>query len=142
VELVVSVNRGGLKRGDGAAPEPSAPVRARVAAAVERQVRRAGCLNGRLPSQGLRVHCTFDASGEALLEAASGRFALSARAQDGIRRVARTLADLAGSAAIRNGHVAEAISLRAERQLGGGGLARRGSGEPAQAGDRAQGRQE
>ena len=49
VDLVVSVNRGGLRRGDGARAEPSAPVRARVAGAVERQVRRSGCLNGRLP---------------------------------------------------------------------------------------------
>jgi magnesium chelatase family protein len=145
VDLVVSVNRGGLRRGDSAAPEPSAPVRARVAAAVERQVRRTGCLNGRLPSQGLRAHCAFDVAGEALLEAASGRFALSARAQDGIRRVARTLADLAGSDVILNAHLAEAISLRAERQLGGGGGAGpppRGSGAPAQGGDRAHGGQE
>ncbi|MBL8201192.1 MAG: YifB family Mg chelatase-like AAA ATPase [Chromatiales bacterium] len=138
VDLVVSVTRGGMRPG-ATPPEPSAPVRARVAGAVERQVRRSGCLNGRLPAQGLRTHCTFDTGGEALLEAASGRFALSARAQDGIRRVARTLADLAGSDAIRTGHVAEAISLRAERQLGSGGRSRRGSGEAAQAGDRAQG---
>jgi magnesium chelatase family protein len=106
---------------------------------VERQVRRSGCLNGRLPAPGLRAHCAFDAGGEALLEAASGRFALSARAQDGIRRVARTLADLAGSEAIHTGHVAEAISLRAERQLGSRGLSRRGSGVPVEPDDQAQG---
>lgn len=139
VDLVVSVNRGGIRPVGRASPEPSAPVRARVGAAVARQVRRSGCLNGRLPAQDLRVHCAFDAAGEALLEAASGRFALSARAQDGIRRVARTLADLDASDAIRPGHVAEAISLRAERQLGGAGPVRRGSGEPAQAGERTEG---
>jgi magnesium chelatase family protein len=92
-----------------------------------------------LPAPGLRTHCAFDAGGEALLEAASGRFALSARAQDGIRRVARTLADLGGSDVIRTAHVAEAISLRAERQLGSRGPSRRESGEPAHAGNRAQG---
>jgi magnesium chelatase family protein len=139
VDLVVSVSRSGLGRADGVCPEPSSPVRARVAGAVERQVLRSGCLNGRLSAHGLRSHCAFDGGGEALLEAASGRFALSARAQDGIRRVARTLADLAGSEVIRREQVAEAISLRAERQLGNVVLARRWPGEPAQAGDRAEG---
>jgi magnesium chelatase family protein len=142
VDLVVSMNRRGMASAAGERPEPSSPVRARVAGAVDLQIRRSGCLNGRLPAQRLRHLCAFDAGGEALLEAASGRFALSARAQDGIRRVARTLADLALSEPIRTGHVAEAISLRAERQLGSRGPARRGSGAPEQDGDRAQGRQE
>ncbi len=142
VDLVVSVNRSGMATGNSAKGEPSSPVRARVAGAVERQVRRSGCRNSRLPVRDLRNYCTFDSAGEALLEAASGRFALSARAQDGIRRVARTLADLAGSEVIGTGHVAEAISLRAERHLGSRGSSRRESGEAAQAGDRAQGRQE
>jgi magnesium chelatase family protein len=143
VDLVVSVNRSGLAAAAGQGPEPSGPVRTRVAGAIDRQMRRSGCLNGRLPAPGLRQHCAFDAGGEALLAAASGRFALSARAQDGIRRVARTVADLAASEVIRTGDVAEAISLRAERQLGRGGPALRGSGEAAaQAGERAQGRQE
>ena len=139
VDLVVSVNRGGMGPAAAKAPEPSLPVRARVADAMARQVRRSGCLNARLPAQGLRNHCAFDPGGEALLEAASSRFALSARAQDGIRRVARTVADLQGSADVRTGHVAEAISLRAERQLGGSGLPRRESGVAAESGDRAQG---
>ncbi|MEQ1801113.1 MAG: YifB family Mg chelatase-like AAA ATPase [Gammaproteobacteria bacterium] len=142
VDLVVSVNRSGMRVVGSAAPEPSAPVRARVAGAAALQLGRRGCLNGRLDAPGLRRHCAFDRAGEALLEAGSGRFALSARAQDGIRRVARTLADLAGSDPIRTNHVAEAISLRAERQLMGGGAARRESAEPAESGDRAQGRQE
>jgi magnesium chelatase family protein len=88
--------------------------------AAARQIQRGGCLNGRLAAHGLRTHCIFDRSGEALLEAASSRFVLSARAQDGVRRVARTLADLAGTDVIATSHVAEAISLRAERQIGSG----------------------
>jgi magnesium chelatase family protein len=119
VDLVVSVGRSGPARCDAPAAEASVTVRARVAAAVARQQARAGCLNARLPAAGLRAYCRFDARGEALLEAASARFALSARAQDAIRRVARTIADLAGSTAIEGPHVAEAVSQRAERQLGG-----------------------
>ncbi len=115
VDLIVSVNRSALRGGEA---ETSATVRARVAGAVARQQRRSGCLNGRLAAQGLRTHCSFEPAGEALLESASGRFALSARAQDGVRRVARTLADLAGADSIGVSQVAEAIGLRAERQLG------------------------
>jgi magnesium chelatase family protein len=99
-----------------------------VVDAAARQMQRSGCLNGRLDGSGLRAWCGFDRTGEALLEAASNRFALSGRAQDGIRRVARTLADLAGHDVIDLSQVAEAISLRAERQLGSR------SGAPAEAG--------
>jgi len=121
VDLVVSMHRSALRAGD---TESSAPVRARVVSAVVRQLRRSGCLNGRLEAQGLRTYCSFEPAGEALLEAASSRFALSARAQDGVRRVARTLADLVGTDVIGANQVAEAISLRAERQTGSGSAAR------------------
>jgi len=124
VDLIVSVNRGGLRPAGGECAEASAPVRARVIKAADRQMQRAGCLNGRLDAHGLRAYCGFDRAGEALLEAASKRFSLSGRAQDGVHRVARTLADLAGTDGIGTAQVAEAISLRAERQVGGGGIAR------------------
>jgi magnesium chelatase family protein len=124
IDLIVSVNRSGLSLGRSERGEPSAPVRERVAVAAARQIRRAASLNGRLDAPGLRAWCSFDREGEALLEAAGSRFVLSGRAQDGIRRVARTLADLAGADEIRTSHVAEAISLRAERQIGGGAVVR------------------
>ena len=117
LDLVVTVSRANLRAG-GAMPEASAPVRARVTAAVTRQMKRNGCLNGRLDAAGLRAYAGFDAAGEELLRAASERFALSARAQDGIRRVARTLADLVGSENISTPQVAEAVALRAERLWG------------------------
>jgi magnesium chelatase family protein len=124
VDLIVSMNRDGLRPVGGEPPESSAPVRARVLHAAARQIQRSGCLNGRLAAQGLRTYCSFDRTGEALLESASSRFALSARAQDGVRRVARTLADLAGTDSIGTSQVAEAISLRAARQLGSGPMVR------------------
>jgi len=136
VDLIVSVNRDGLRRFDGQRPEPSAAVRTRVIAAAARQFQRSGCLNGRLINQGLRTHCSFDPRDEALLEAASTRFALSARAQDGIRRVARTLADLAGTDGIGTSQVAEAISLRAERRIGGDSTARWKSDQTAETSQR------
>jgi magnesium chelatase family protein len=53
-----------------------------------------------------------DADGRALLTRAAERLGLSARAWHRTLRVARTLADLDGSAAVRRLHVAEALSYR------------------------------
>jgi magnesium chelatase family protein len=53
-----------------------------------------------------------DAEGRALLTRAAERFGLSARARYRTLRVARTLADLDGSDAVRRLHVAEALSYR------------------------------
>lgn len=119
VDLVVSVGRAGLRdslSSDGhPGGECSAVVRARIVAAVARQQARAGVLNARLDAAGLRAHCQLPADGQALLEMAANRFALSARALDSARRVARTLADLSGDEFISRAHLAEALYLRADR---------------------------
>ena len=46
------------------------------------------------------------------------RFGLSARGYHRVLRVARTIADLAGSAEVRKPHVAEAVSYRLSVQAG------------------------
>ncbi len=53
-----------------------------------------------------------DADGKALLLKVAERMGLSARAYHRVLRVARTIADLDGSAQVRQPHVAEAISYR------------------------------
>jgi magnesium chelatase family protein len=53
-----------------------------------------------------------DAEGRALLTRAAERLGLSARAWHRTLRVARTLADLDGSASVRRLHIAEALSYR------------------------------
>ncbi len=55
---------------------------------------------------------TPDAEGRALLSRAAERFGLSARGWHRVLRVARTLADLDGSVAVRRLHIAEALSWR------------------------------
>jgi magnesium chelatase family protein len=99
------------------AAESSETVRGRVEAARERQRERyrkaAISCNAAVPPHLTRTHCALDDASTALLRAASTRGYVSARAFDRIARVARTIADLAGSATIAREHVAEAIGYRA-----------------------------
>jgi magnesium chelatase family protein len=60
----------------------------------------------------IRQYCQLDAAGEQLLEQAMRHFGLSARAHDRIRKVARTIADLAGEEIITPVHISEAIQYR------------------------------
>ncbi len=92
--------------------ESSATVRARVVAARERQVARHHVANRQLDGRQLRRHCGVDAASDRLLAKAMGRQLLSARGLTRVLRVARTIADLAGSATIRDRDVAEALQFR------------------------------
>jgi magnesium chelatase family protein len=96
----------------GADAESSAAVLARVCPARDRQRERAGVSNARLEGDVLETVCRLTPSCWALLERAMERFGLSARAHQRVRRVARTIADLAQSEVIEVEHVAEALSLR------------------------------
>ncbi|WP_347260331.1 YifB family Mg chelatase-like AAA ATPase [Rudaea sp.] len=114
IDLQVEVPRVPLAElGDAAPPgESSATVRARVVAARERQMTRAGKANAALNARELRRDCALSAGDRALLERALDRLGLSARAYHRILRVARTITDLAGSEAIATVHLTEAIQYR------------------------------
>ena len=96
--------------------ESSATIRARVETARARQEARLKpygvFCNARLQHRHLRK-LTVAPDGVKLLKQAYIKLALSARAHDRILKVARTIADLAGSEAIEAVHMAEAISYRA-----------------------------
>jgi len=94
------------------AGESSAAIRDRVVAARDRQHARGTRCNARLSSTELRRAAPLDGAGHALLERAAARLGLSARAITRVRRVARTIADLAASPAIAAGHLAEALQYR------------------------------
>lgn len=103
-----------MRRGRGGTD--SATLRAQVMRARERQRARFGerrtLLNARMGPRQVRQHCPLDPSGEAILNQAMSELGLSARAHDKVLRVARTIADMEGTDAIRPEHVSEAIQYR------------------------------
>ncbi len=98
-----------LKQADG---ETSAQIRARVEAARQRALARQGKPNALLGVSEIEQWCAPDPEGEALLRQAMTRLSLSARAYHRVLKVARSIADLAGSEAILTPHIAEAVQYR------------------------------
>jgi magnesium chelatase family protein len=77
--------------------------------------------NAQMGARLLREICVLDAECTELLRTAMDRLNLSARAYDRILKVARTIADLDSSPAIRTEHLAEAIQFRSlDRESWGG----------------------
>lgn len=99
-------------RPDAAPSECSATVRARIEAARALQAARTGTPNARLSQAETDATCRLQPRDRELLESAIESLQLSARAMQRIVRVARTIADLAGSEGILTPHVAEAIGYR------------------------------
>jgi magnesium chelatase family protein len=92
--------------------ETSAVVRARIAAARERQIVRQDKPNALLTPDEIDRYCLPDCAGAQLLKQAMARLDLSARAYHRVLKVARSIADLAGEEMVRSPHVAEAIQYR------------------------------
>lgn len=97
--------------------EKSADIRKRVVAAREIQKARFAnhyniFCNAQMTSRMVRQYCIIDEAGQQILKDAMDRLGLSARAYDRILKVARTIADLDGSADIGLGHLSEAINYR------------------------------
>ena len=97
--------------------ESSAAIRERVIRARQVQEQRFAdepgihC-NAQMTPRLLQKYATPDERGKAMLQSAMERLNLSARAYDRILKVARTIADLAGSDTIQSHHIAEAIGYR------------------------------
>ena len=105
--------------------EPSAVIRERVIKARNIQTERFSKLPSSSRGVGGRPHCNAqmtermlhqfaqpDAASLDMLRMAMERLKLSARAYSRILKVARTIADLAGSEKVQSVHIAEAIGYR------------------------------
>lgn len=103
--------------------EASAQIRERVITARKRQQERFRdkpriTCNARMGSRELKSYCALTDTTMELLKFAMADLKLSARAYDRVLKVARTIADLAGSENIASEHVSEAVQLRSlDRQL-------------------------
>ena len=104
------------KLSDARLGEPSAVIRTRVENA--RQVQRERFANTSLTSNAdmhpaqVRQYCALDEPCRGLMRAAMNQLQLSARAYHRILKLARTIADLAGSEVIATTHLAEALQYR------------------------------
>ena len=100
------------------AEETSAQIRARVCAARSIQLKRLKryCIycNAAMNHRQVERFCKLDAACNTLMENAFCKLGLSARSYDRILKVARPIADLAGSDVILPSHIAEAIQLRTQ----------------------------
>ena len=92
--------------------EASAAVRARCTAARERALARQGYANQALQGQAIDRHARLDEAAMRFLHTAAARLGWSARATHRALKVARTIADLAGSDGVGTVHVAEAVQYR------------------------------
>lgn len=95
----------------------SEEIRQRVIAARERQLARQGKNNRYLSNKEVDLYCALAPKDMALIGQVMERFKLSARAYHRILKVARTIADLAGSDAIKTPHLSEAVSYRSMDRL-------------------------
>lgn len=68
--------------------------------------------NAQMNARLIKKHCELDSAGHRMLELAGEKLGFSARSYSRILKVARTIADLAGSETIRDQHLAEAIQYR------------------------------
>ena len=94
--------------------ESSAAVRERVIQAYQRQQARQGKANNELSPSELDQFAPLGDAESRILAMAQSRLNLSARGYHRVLRVARTIADLAGSEAIQTPHLTEALSYRSQ----------------------------
>jgi len=105
--------------------ETSETIRKRVQAARDIQNKRFSngetsdiVCNADMRVREVRQFCQLQAEGQTLMRSAMSQLNLSARAYHRMLKLARTIADLAGSEEIQSVHLAEALQYRPKNMLG------------------------
>jgi magnesium chelatase family protein len=101
-----------LRKGSPAGEESSAVIRQRVVNARMIAMSRSNKANASLSVSEIKQTCQITEQSHRILEQAMDKFGLSHRAYHRILKLARTIADLAGSKCIEFSHLSEAISYR------------------------------
>jgi magnesium chelatase family protein len=109
VEVLAAGPQALLEAPDG---EPSATVAERVQKARDRQLQRQGTTNALLTPATIDSHCALHTAAAGFVRAAAERLGWSGRRLHRSLKVARTIADLAGSEHIHTAHLAEAMQLQ------------------------------
>ena len=113
-DLLLQLNRvaPGELLGEVQPGEHSSKIRERVSVARQTALARQDCCNARLAGDALKRHCELAEADRRRLEEVAGKLGLSMRACQRVLRVARSIADLAGSGRITRPHLAEALAYR------------------------------
>ena len=92
--------------------ESTEAIAARSLVARERAMARQGCANAELQGQAIDTQSRLSDKANALLQKAAAQLGWSGRSVHRSLKVARTIADLAGSDTIEAAHVGEAVQYR------------------------------
>ncbi len=117
IDLHVEVPRLAFEKLANNAPaEASAPIRARIEAARQKQAKRLGghgiLTNSEMTPALVRTQCVLDSQSQQLIKQAVDSLHLSARSFHRLLKVSRTIADIAGEENILITHLAEALQYR------------------------------
>jgi len=96
--------------------EPSSVIRKRVVAARKIQAKRyknEGIFtNSELSAEQIKKYCKLDETSENIMKLAAQKYRLSGRRYSRVLKIARTIADLAGSENIMSEHITQALQYR------------------------------
>ncbi len=127
IDLLVNLHRDGARDPQPGTQTSSGQARERVLGARERQTARLGgegiSVNAHMGVSMLAEHVRLDEKGAEMMNGAREKCLLSARGEHRALRVARTIADLAGSERVRAQDIGAALALRTEASLTGNRIA-------------------